>query len=121
MTEDRYIIGIDNGLDGGLVTLTGDGGMFENVVMPTVKMGKKREYNLMHLAGFFGGAQMASPAVFIEKAQAMPRQGVSSTFNTGYGYGLMVGMLSMGVRLISSAVSAAAPPSPFHPRTRPLL
>lgn len=30
----------------------------------------------------------------IEKQQAMPGQGVSSTFQTGYGYGLLIGTLA---------------------------
>lgn len=33
-------------------------------------------------------------SVFIERQQAMPRQGVTSMFSTGYGYGLWMGLLS---------------------------
>lgn len=32
--------------------------------------------------------------VVVEQAQAMPRQGVSSTFKTGYGYGVIIGVLA---------------------------
>lgn len=31
---------------------------------------------------------------YVEQAQAMPRQGVSSTFQTGYGYGTIIGTLA---------------------------
>ena len=31
--------------------------------------------------------------VFIEQQQAMPRQGVASTFKTGFGYGVYIGIL----------------------------
>ena len=31
--------------------------------------------------------------VFIEKQQAMPKQGLSSTFATGFGYGIYIGLL----------------------------
>ena len=34
----------------------------------------------------------------VEQAQAMPKQGVSSTFKTGYGYGVIIGVLaSLGI------------------------
>lgn len=37
----------------------------------------------------------------IELQQAMPKQGVSSTFKTGYGYGLLVGLLEgLGVEVL---------------------
>lgn len=32
--------------------------------------------------------------IIIETQQAMPKQGVSSTFQTGYGYGLWVGLIA---------------------------
>ena len=32
--------------------------------------------------------------IIIEQAQAMPKQGVSSTFQTGYGYGIWVGLIA---------------------------
>ena len=32
--------------------------------------------------------------VFIETQQAMPKQGVSSTFQTGYGYGVWIGLIT---------------------------
>jgi hypothetical protein len=38
-------------------------------------------------------AAVAYDHVYIERQQAMPKQGVSSTFSTGYGFGLWIGML----------------------------
>jgi len=94
MTAYEQITGIDNGLDGGIVTVTHDGTIWMNDVMPTVKLGKKREYDLAKLAKFFKGVQFVGGIVFIESAQPMRGQGVTSTFRTGYGFGVMVGMLA---------------------------
>jgi hypothetical protein len=93
------IVGIDPGKDGAVVGV-GDDGSIEIAQLTTdltIKIGKgtKREYlpremhKVMQYAKFIG----ATKAV-IEKQQAMPKQGVSSTFSIGLGYGLWVGLLT---------------------------
>lgn len=96
-------IGIDPGLDGAVVGFSLGTPELAPVVQdtPTLRVGKggKRTYNtrqmvliLGAMAGDrYGGIQATA---FIEKQQARPKQGVSSTFSTGYGYGLWVGIAS---------------------------
>ena len=86
------IVGIDNGLDGGLVLLV-DGAVTQAVVMPTFSVGKgRREYDVQALVQTI--RDMRPDHVFIERAQSMPKQGVSSTFNTGRGFGLVCGIVA---------------------------
>lgn len=75
------IIGIDPGVTGAIGWLRG--GLFSTVAdMPG---------NPADLADLLRGNE----GVFIvEQAQAMPKQGVSSTFKTGQGYGQILGVLA---------------------------
>ena len=48
--------------------------------------------------GLVGFHPASTLCAFVEQAQAMPKQGVSSTFKTGYGYGVIIGVLaSLGI------------------------
>ena len=102
MTAYETIIGIDIGLDGGIAAIGSDGAVRFAWVMPTVKLGKKREYDVGMLMSIFGPEAEPPSAsrvmVFVEKAQARPGQGVTSMFSTGYGYGLILGMV-IGLRI----------------------
>ncbi len=86
------VLGIDPGLDGGLAAITDDGPMV--AIMPTQPTGRG------------AGRQIAidalndmlldwSPVEFavIERQQPMPKQGVTSTFQTGLGYGVLLALL----------------------------
>lgn len=57
------------------------------------------------LRKFFDSCE--DPHVFIERQQAMPKQGVSSTFTTGEGYGFLQGILT----------GLAIPYEVVHPKT----
>ena len=99
MSHDRLkIIGIDNGLDGGIAALEGDFLTFKTVMPVIGTKGKgKREYDATAIA--FIIKNLLPDYVIIEKAQAFRGQGVTSTFNTGKGFGIMLGILSaMAVR-----------------------
>ena len=107
------ICGIDNGLDGGLVFLNDSGEVLAKFVMPTLKLkGSKREIDLqmlrIHLtkplAATLGEQHFLLSHVFLERAQAMPGQGVSSMFSTGQGFGINKGMLA-GLELSFTIVS----------------
>ena len=93
---EKTIIGVDNGLDGALCALR-DGKIIHKRTMPVI--GKsKRQYDVSAILEFFNEFNEDEfVSVIIEKAQAMPKQGVSSTFKTGYGFGLIEGIVaSMG-------------------------
>lgn len=84
------IMGIDNGLDGGIVTI--DKKTLESYRMPTVKIGKtKRVYDEAAIQSII---QSQNPdLVIIERAQVMHKQGVVSGGKTMYQFGLTVGIL----------------------------
>lgn len=85
------ILGIDNGYDGALVCISGKS--VAKTIMPAITVkDSKREYDVNAIVKFI---TLAAPDhVFVERAQAMPGQGVSSMFSIGKGYGIMLGILA---------------------------
>ena len=95
------VVGIDPGLMGAIAVLDAPAGDQVHD-MPTVKIGKTERLridadSLRAMLDVFR-AFTDVHLVAIERQQSMPRQGVASTFQTGYGYGLIVGVL-VGLRL----------------------
>jgi crossover junction endodeoxyribonuclease RuvC len=88
MTNPR-ILGIDPGLTGGLALLCGDALLA--VAMPVLTLNGKGEIDLAGLRAIL--EQWAPTHAWIEQQQAMPRQGVSSSFRTGQNYGDLRGFL----------------------------
>lgn len=82
------IIGVDPGLTGALA-LHGPTGMIEVADMPTVD-GAVDAYTLTAILAEWGSVDR----VIVEAQQAMPRQGVASTFKTGANYGRILGVLA---------------------------
>lgn len=85
------MVGIDPGTQGGLVLLEW-GTPIELVAMPTVQSA----INGQAIADLL--TEWKPDFVGIERAQAMPDQGVTSMFNYGVGYGTILGILQ-GLRL----------------------
>ena len=88
------VIGIDPGFSGGLA-------IFENHAlvavtdMPVMGSGTKTEVNPQGLLDWLS-EQAKGPvdACFIERVAAMPKQGSSSTFRFGEGYGVLQGVVA---------------------------
>ena len=83
------ILGIDPGLNGGLVLLDKDGAIAFKSVMPTIKLksGKKTK-NILDLPALFSMlSSLDVSTCYYEKVSSMPGQGVSSTFSFGYSFG----------------------------------
>ncbi|HBH48588.1 MAG TPA: hypothetical protein DDX98_08100 [Bacteroidales bacterium] len=80
--------GIDPGKKGAISLIT-DVGAFGVWDMPLHDNG---EIDVIELAKIL---KKRPNIVYIEKAQAMPKQGVSSTFNYGKGYGKVLGLLEL--------------------------
>jgi crossover junction endodeoxyribonuclease RuvC len=100
---DTVVVGIDPGLDGALVALV-NGQPIARACWPTLALkksggGTKREYDEPAVVALLRKVTDGLNAhVFIEKQQAMPGQGVTSMFSTGYGYGMLRGILvALGV------------------------
>ena len=92
-----YIIGIDNGLHGGIAVLHG-GDAVDVGITPTVRTGKgtKRDYlpaEMAHLIKTYTAGRLADTHCYLEWAQAYPKQGAVSNFTTGRGFGIWLGIL----------------------------
>jgi crossover junction endodeoxyribonuclease RuvC len=82
------ILGVDPGLSGGLAIVTEDGLIAEP--MPVVG----GEIDLAGLTRWLRANQGIIEMAYIEKVSAMPKQGVSSTFKFGDGFGSVKGVLA---------------------------
>jgi crossover junction endodeoxyribonuclease RuvC len=82
------ILGIDPGLTGGLAIRGRD----VTVIEPMPAM--DGEITLVELTSWLRENKHQVEMAYLEKAQAMPKQGVSSTFNYGKGFGAVMGVLS---------------------------
>ena len=97
-------IGIDPGLHGAVAVINDEGkplGIWDTPVF-VIKSGKRkyREYDLFEMSGLLESIMLQLDQnnlrcqAIIEQAQAMPQQGVTSTFRIGYGYGAWKALLA---------------------------
>lgn len=92
------IIGIDPGQTGGIAYIDHASGQSHAMPMPV--MGKDIDGH--ELANALRG--LTIDTVILEKVHAMPKQGVSSTFKFGMGFGLVIGVceaLGIPYRLVT--------------------
>lgn len=92
-------LGIDPGLDGAFALLL-DNGETSFIDMPVdeIKKGKSKN-RLLNIQGAIEIIKNSYPmamriSIAIERQQSMPKQGVASTFQTGFGYGVLLGVLT---------------------------
>ena len=92
------ICGIDPGLSGGLAFFDNESNTIHAEKAPiftiNIKAKKKRFLDLWTLMRMFD--EHDPDHIYIEKQQAMPQQGLVSTFATGMGYGIYLGLLVSG-------------------------
>lgn len=90
-------LGIDNGLNGGIVVLNEDGIVVDTFNIPVLKM-EKTEYDIPEISkilrGIYNSYEAGSVKVYLEKAHVRPVQGIRAAFTTGYGLGIMQGILT---------------------------
>ena len=80
-------IGIDPGLSGGIAFInSGDHFAF---VMPTISLSKKQVLDNLTVSQLFSGLDHTQCYAILEQQQAMPKQGVTSMFSIGYGFGAL--------------------------------
>jgi len=85
------IVGIDPGKTGAIAAVN------ERIcaVVDTPVFGTRSRPGDLNPDGMISVLRSMEPHhVYIETQQAMPKQGVSSTFCTGYGYGLWIGIIT---------------------------
>jgi crossover junction endodeoxyribonuclease RuvC len=88
------VLGADPGLDGalGLVETSLDVVLARDMPVAKSGTGQRREIVPTLLAELI--KSWRPDAAFVEKVHAMPKQGVSSVFTFGLGYGTLLGVLS---------------------------
>ena len=82
----RYT-GLDPGLSGAIAVI--EGSKVVTCIMPTIPLGKKRVLDNLTLSNFFMGYDPANCYAILEEQHAMPKQGVTSMFSIGYGFGTL--------------------------------
>lgn len=92
-------IGIDPGLTGAVAIIGSSDIVFSDIPILNVLTGKKNkpEYNIAEMVRMIKEIiknDQRSFCVGIEKVHAMPKQGVTSSFNFGKGYGIWLGIIS---------------------------
>ena len=95
-TTNQYFIGIDPGMTGALVCLDNAGNIRRMIVMPTMKVGAKNKLDPKAITKWIKNCYTEEEVrmVAIEEQRAMHKQGVTSTFTTGRGYGILEGIVS---------------------------
>lgn len=92
----QYVVGIDPGLSGGIAFYNLMLETVESIPMPTLQAGSKskRIIDEVALSRLFDKRAYDIQEVFIEQVNAMPKQGVTSTFNFGMGFGILRGIIA---------------------------
>jgi crossover junction endodeoxyribonuclease RuvC len=100
-------IGVDPGLNGAIAVLSETGDLEALHDLPIMRDGNLSWVDGGRLQSMLIDAQRGRPArVFIERVHAMPKQGVSSSFNFGVGFGSILSILQarhLSVELITPA------------------
>ncbi len=90
------IIAIDPGLTGGFAVLTNTGEYVSAEPLPIIRDGALAWVNGEQLRGMIITAKDATPTCcVVERVSAMPKQGVSSSFNFGVGFGSLLGAIQV--------------------------
>lgn len=111
--DEWLAIGIDNGLLGAVVAIDSSFRLVDYRDTPILNLGKKGKTKNEFATAEMGkilrdvSSKAAYVKVWLEVAHAMPKQGVSSTFKTGRGFGLWEG-ICIGIGLVYDIV---------HPKT----
>lgn len=91
-----YIVGIDPGISGALVVINEENEALDHLLMPTFITGTKKAVDGYALAYWLGVLKHKDEDTFvvIENVHAMPKQGVTSSFNFGHSFGVVEGVVS---------------------------
>lgn len=87
-------VGIDNGLNGGIVAINDSQEIIFQLVMPTIKVKGKNEFDVKVITDAFKYLmQKDKLKAVLEQAHVRPISGKRASFTTGFCYGLMQGVL----------------------------
>jgi hypothetical protein len=95
MTVNKYYIGIDNGVSGGVAIVDQDGRLMDLFLIPTKKIGDMKTIDLNSLEDDLTPYRLlgARVSVMLEQGQKQPIFGCKGNFANGYFFGLMEGWL----------------------------
>lgn len=91
LTVDYVFVGVDPGQYGGLAVIDSERHVLLSADMPT--LADARQVDAVAISGLLQGAIDSDAYCMLEQAQAMPKQGVTSVFNYGVGYGKILAVL----------------------------
>ncbi len=86
-------LGIDPGLDGGLVVLAGSK-LLAHIAMPTIREGKRRHLDLSALLRLLAAMPWYGATAYLEAQGPRPHQHVVATATQMLGYGQLIGLLA---------------------------
>lgn len=91
---NQYFIGIDPGINGGLACLDQAGSIRRKIIMPVIKVGTKNKLDPRSIIAWLKQCMTENEIriVAIEEQRPMHKQGVTSTFSIGRGYGILEGI-----------------------------
>jgi len=89
-------VGIDNGLSGAITAINKNENILFSTVMPTIKVGSKNEYDINEIVRLFKEhfGRKDKIIIALEKSHVRPVSGKRACFSTGFGYGVMQGVLT---------------------------
>ncbi len=94
----ELVIGIDPGITGAIAALNAHTLELHDVMdFPTVSEGKKQRiftFGMANILKHWEGQADRIAMVYLEKVNAMPKQGVTSMFNMGRSFGAIEGVVS---------------------------
>ncbi len=93
--KERFWGGLDPGQQGSISFIGEESHQLFLYPMPTSSKEEHSRFSILALSDVFRTFQKDTIKFVIEKAQAMPKQGVVSMFNYGAGYGMCLGGLSI--------------------------
>lgn len=97
MLSIPIFVGIDNGLNGGIVVIDDAQVVLHKYIMPTIKLRGKKEFDVRTLVDIFvklKGRYGKDIYVALEQAHVRPVSGKRACFTTGGGYYLIQGILT---------------------------
>lgn len=99
--NNKLILGIDPGLQGGIGIVNHIGEFVSVIEIPVIKgvKGKsKSQYNMAQMAEILRSLQRGEEKqismVYVEQVHSLPAQGIASSFTFGVGFGMVQGQLA---------------------------
>lgn len=90
----KYFGGIDPGFSGAVVVIDSDRKIIQKSVAPIIKNTKGKDWYDVNGMNIIIKIIPDDTMVYLEQAQAMPKQGAVSMFRYGVGFGIWYGMLT---------------------------